>query len=135
MSENDAVLFANEAFYRAFADNDSDAMDAVWSAEDSVSCVHPGWSPLYGRDEVMASWTAILGGGATPDIGCHTARAQIMGAAAFVTCIETVGDNTLVTTNVFVREGPLWKMVHHQAGPAAIDPLDFGETEPDSLVN
>ncbi|MFQ5786213.1 MAG: nuclear transport factor 2 family protein, partial [Alphaproteobacteria bacterium] len=25
----------------------------------------------------------------------------------------------LVATNVFVREGAAWKMVHHQAGPTA----------------
>ena len=31
MSDTDAVLFANEAFYQAFADRDEPAMETVWS--------------------------------------------------------------------------------------------------------
>ena len=26
----------------------------------------------------------------------------------------------LIATNLFVREGPDWKMAHHQAGPVAV---------------
>ena len=31
LADREAVLFANEAFYRAFADRDIDAMDALWA--------------------------------------------------------------------------------------------------------
>ena len=41
--ERDAVLFTNEAFYRAFADRDLAAMDGLWSRHGSVTCIHPGW--------------------------------------------------------------------------------------------
>ena len=34
--ERDAVLFSNEAFYRAFADRDFAAMDALWSRRHST---------------------------------------------------------------------------------------------------
>ncbi len=40
--ERDAVLFANEAFYRAFVDRDLATMEQVWSRRDSVVCIHPG---------------------------------------------------------------------------------------------
>src|SRR3546814_2090550 len=82
MSDSDAVLFANEAFYRAFVDRDLAAMEAVWSREAQVSCIHPGWAPLFGRDEVMTSWAAIVSAPGAPDISCRGARAQVYGATA-----------------------------------------------------
>ena len=39
MSDADAVLFANEAFYLAFATRDFDAMAAVWADDEPVSGV------------------------------------------------------------------------------------------------
>ena len=37
-----AVLAANAAFYRAFAERDVDAMDALWARSIPVACIHPG---------------------------------------------------------------------------------------------
>ena len=59
MSELDAVLFANEAFYRAFADREMAAMADVWAAEAPVSCIHPGWGLLEGLDEVLRDETGL----------------------------------------------------------------------------
>ena len=122
MADTEAVLFANEAFYRAFADRDLTAMDALWSRAQKVCCIHPGWIPIFGRDEVMASWEAILGDAEAPDIGCSAARAHVLGGAAFVVCYESLGGGYLAATNVFVREGAVWKLVHHQAGPVPTPP-------------
>jgi ketosteroid isomerase-like protein len=110
------VLDANTAFYAAFAGRDVEAMDGLWARSAPVACVHPGWDVLTGREEVMASWRAILGGDAPP-ITCTRASAHVVGPAAFVVCHERVPGARLVATNVFVREGGAWKMVHHQAGP------------------
>jgi hypothetical protein len=60
VSDQISVLFANEAFYAAFAARDIEAMDELWSRRPNVTCIHPGWSPLIGRDSVMQSWRAIL---------------------------------------------------------------------------
>jgi len=117
------VLFANEAFYRAFADRDVAAMDGVWAAHAPVACIHPGWNALVGRDKVMASWRSILAGGA-PDIRCRNAEASVFGSVAFVICYEQIGGEFLVATNVFVREEARWKMVHHQAGPTGRPTLE-----------
>ncbi len=40
----------------------------------------------------------------------------MIGEAAFVVCHEAIDDAELIATNVFVREGGRWKLVHHQAG-------------------
>lgn len=117
MSEVDAVLAANAAFYRAFADGDVAAMDAVWARDAPVACIHPGWNALTDRDSVMDSWRRILGSAGRPAIESRGARAFVYGDAAFVVCYEAVGEGTLVATNVFARERGAWKMVHHHAGP------------------
>lgn len=122
MSDAEAVLFANEAFYRAFADRDFERMEDVWSRTAPISCLHPGWGPIHGRDQVMRSWAAILGSPDAPAIRALAPRASVLGDVALVTCFEALGQAYAVATNVFVREGSLWKMVHHQAGPSSEHP-------------
>jgi len=124
VSDQQAVLFANEAFYRAFADGDVAAMDAVWARAVPVVCIHPGWELISGRDEVMKSWRAILESANRPKIRIHGARAFVRGDMAFVVCYEALDQGFLVATNVFMREDGGWLMVHHQAGPTAPPDLD-----------
>lgn len=122
MPDTDAVLFANEAFYRAFAACDARAMAEMWSDSHDVACLHPGWGPIFGRADVLASWQAIMAAGTPPGIECFDARAQIHGDMAVVVCFEQLGGGRLVATNLFAREGRAWKMVLHQAGPTAGGP-------------
>jgi len=128
MSDRDAVLFANEAFYRAFGDRDIAAMERLWAADAPICCVHPGWAPLEGRDAVIASWRGILANPAAPRIRSHRPSVWLHGDVAFVMCFEQVERAWLVATNVFVREAGGWKMAHHHAGPASQGPR-LGETE------
>ncbi len=131
MPERDAVLFANEAFYRAFADSDFDTMAQLWASGEPVTCIHPGWPPLTGRDSVIESWRRILANGQAPKVACVQPEAFLLGDAAFVICYEAVDDNALVATNLFRREGRQWKLVHHQAGPApALPPEEPAEPAP-----
>ncbi len=109
------ILAANEAFYAAFRRGDADAMDAIWAQRAEVACVHPGATPLHGREAVMESWEQILGG--PPPIQCVNPRVHQLGDAAFVICGERVPGGALVATNVFVSEDGAWRMVHHHAGP------------------
>ena len=122
--DHDAVLFANEAFYRAFAARDLAAMEEVWARHCPVACIHPGWAPLHGREAVMRSWQGILGNPESPAVACHGARATVFGDSAMVVCFEAVPGGFLVATNLFVRQGAVWKLVHHQAGPTSGQPED-----------
>lgn len=122
MSEQEMVLFANDAFYHAFGARDFNALETLWAADAPCSCVHPGWAPIFGREEVVESWAAIIANPDSPDINVLNARAQIYGPTAVVLCYEEIDGQYLVATNVFVREDGLWKIVHHQATPAADPP-------------
>ncbi len=131
MSEREAVLFANEAFYRAFVDRDIAAMEAVWASDGPVACIHPGWPPLAGRDAVIESWRRILANEDSPQVVCRQPMSFLYGDVAFVICFESVGAAALVATNVFRRDGRQWRMVHHQAGPApSMPPEEEAETPP-----
>ena len=130
MSELDAVLFANEAFYRAFADRDMDAMEDLWAVSAPVCCIHPGWEAIYERYDVIESWRAIFSGATSPAINCVAPRVYFYGEAAFVVCFEEIQGDHLIATNYFVREAGRWRMVHHQAGPTrAVVPPSSDELE------
>jgi hypothetical protein len=51
-----------------------------------------------------------------------------------VICFEEIMNTFLVATNVFVREGRVWKMVHHQAGPTSAQP-EIEQGAPAASVN
>jgi ketosteroid isomerase-like protein len=119
-SSPEEILFANEAFYQAFADGDATAMEALWAEDAPVACLHPGWEPLYEREHVIASWRAILQ--SPPPIRCLAPRVYDLGDSAFVICWEEVGDQVLIATNIFAREAGQWRIVHHQSGPTAGKP-------------
>lgn len=113
------VLSANEAFYAAFARRDVEAMESLWSSRIDLACVHPGWDALVGRREVLQSWRAILSSPEAPEVECMAAVAHVVGDVAYVVCNEVLPGAELCATNVFVREGGMWKLVHHHAGPVA----------------
>lgn len=135
MSHEDLdVLAANAAFYRAFAERDLDAMDALWARSARVACIHPGWQALHGRDAVMESWRSILDGPGAPVIACSRESVLPGEGVAVVLCVESLRGGSLAATNVFVREAGQWRMVHHHAGPIAPG-HDAGEDEPPPFLN
>ena len=136
MPDREALLFANEAFYLAFADRDMAAMERAWSETEPVACIHPGWGALNGRDDVLESWAAIIANPDSPDIHVHAPVPHLYGNVGFIVCYEEIAGQYLIATNVFVKVGSVWRMVHHQAGPTAEVPeLDEegDESAPDRL--
>ena len=135
MGDHDALLFANEVFYRAFADRDMTVMQAIWSDDAPIACVHPGWNPLFGRDDVIDSWHGIFSGPNPPAVECIAPHPTVFGNSGIVICYERIGDDYLIATNVFVRRGQTWMLVHHQAGPVSDPPPAETESAPQRRFN
>jgi ketosteroid isomerase-like protein len=114
-----AVLAANEAFYAAFTARDIEAMNRLWASSRPVSCIHPGWNVLTGREDMLASWYGILSNPNQPRIVAGGATTTMLGEVALVVCRELVAGNPLTATNVFIREAGAWRLLHHQSGPVA----------------
>ena len=117
MDEQSAVLAANEAFYRVFREGDGDALIACFARDAPIATAHP-WRPVVlGREAVLEGWRAILGD--PPPIRPVDPRVSLLGDVALVTCIEDVGADPCVATNVFVREDGSWRLCHHHGAPLA----------------
>jgi len=115
------VLASNEAFYDAFNSRDMDAMDRLWAKLAPVVCLHPGSTALHGRTQVIRSWQSILSSDGAPRVSVEGPRVVVLGETAMVLCYERVTDPdtgtgaVLAATNVFVREGGEWRLVHHHS--------------------
>lgn len=135
MSDTDALLFANEMFYRAFADRDITVMSEIWAEDAPCTCLHPGWHPLEGREEILQSWHNIFNGPEPPRIDCVAPDARIIGESGIVICYEKIGMDYLVATNLFVRRGHVWMLIHHQSGPVTSPPEKESEErrKPDAI--
>jgi ketosteroid isomerase-like protein len=123
MGEDDAILGANAAYYRAFATRDFAAMNRIW-ADEQVSCVHPGWPILVGRQAVLDSWRGILGNAGTERIAFRDATAMVAGSEGRVLCIEIIGATAFAASNWFRRMGGAWRMIHHHASPIVLPTED-----------
>ena len=118
MSDEADILAANTAYYRAFASADFAAMSRIW-ADDNVSCIHPGWPVLLGRQAILESYREILRSPNQERIEPRNETVIAAGEEARVICVEFVGGAALAATNMFKRVAGAWRMTHHQAGPIA----------------
>lgn len=110
------ALFANEAFYLAFGHKDVTAMDRIWSREEGLVCVHPGWRRLTAREEILESWRRILSNANQPGIDFANPQVQVHAGLYLVTCYETMPGATCLASNGFVEEeGELRMVLHHSS--------------------
>lgn len=112
------ILDANHLFYECFRNGDMARMDMLWARDEEVSVVHPGWSGITGRDDVMASWRQVMVHSIPPNIYPTDICVILSGqqkAVAF--CIERIGDAEIFASNVFTVENGAWCIKHHQATP------------------
>jgi ketosteroid isomerase-like protein len=119
-------------FYAAFEAGDFDRMSAVWADgqyADAVSCVHPGWTMLRGREAVLRSWALIMANTSYIQFVLTDVETDVYGDHAVVTCKENIltadedteagflAGGSIVATNVFVRAGGEWRLLLHHGSP------------------
>ncbi len=128
--ETQAILTANDRFYRAFEKLDITAMAAVWAHTDYVKCIHPGWGLLVGWDAVRASWEIIFRNTAEIKFTLTEVQVEFRGPLAWVTLAENiltqaggrVAATAVLATNVFEKLAAGWRMIHHHASHVMMPP-------------
>jgi hypothetical protein len=79
----------------------------------------------------MRSWTDIFSSPNSPKIVCKDAKTHFLADnICYVTCFEMIGGGATVATNMFLKEGDSWKMVHHHASPTSALPSEKDDEEP-----
>lgn len=111
----EAVLEANRTFYEIFRLGGYGRMDALWSKCEPVSVLHPNWSAIDGRENVMASWHQFMVLQDPPPIYPCNETVVLNGSKAIVFCTEQIGTAEIVASNIFTYENDYWRMTHHQA--------------------
>jgi ketosteroid isomerase-like protein len=125
LSAEDAVRAANRRFYSAFESLDLPEMEAVWSHDDTVECVHPGWDLLLGWDEVRERWARIFANTKRVRIALRGELIRVEGRVGWVACTAHVTtasaddfDEAVVQAiNIFLLRDDQWLLVVHHASP------------------
>ena len=121
----EAVTRANETFYEAFESLDIRRMEQIWSHQDYVTCIHPGWMARIGWPGVRDSWVLIFNNTFSMKFVLTELQVQVAGDIGWVICTENLtsrqGDTEqkgrVLATNLFERIGEAWVMIHHHGSP------------------
>ena len=127
MSISEEGLFLNEAFYAAFRARDLEAMDRLWAIDSPVVCIHPGWSAITKREDIIDSWRGIFESPESPEIYCRRPEAFQMGDLVSIVCYEEMAGGLLVATNMFRRGATGVHLIHHQASTSRPPPKGLGQ--------
>ncbi len=137
-----AVEAANAELYAALEAGDLDRMEAVWDDDDPAAlvCIHPGWSMLRGRGQVLRSWAAIMAGTSYIQFVLTDVAVSFPGeGVALVSCQENILTSLeelgqaprAVTCNLFRRDAAgRWRLRAHVASPV----LEPGENDEDDAA-
>jgi ketosteroid isomerase-like protein len=119
------VEIANQDFYRAFESLDIARMDPVWSHQEYVTCIHPGWTVRVGWPAVRDSWVLIFNNTFAMKFELTEVQIQVAGDVGWVVCTEnitsrqgeTVQESQVLATNLYERVGERWMLIHHHGSP------------------
>lgn len=132
MSDREAVVKANQAFYDAFQSLEAEKMEAVWARDPSIICIHPGWRKLSGWGPIMSSWERIFENVFEMKFELGDTNVTISGDLAVVVVEENltqrgydgISRSQVIATNVYERIGDAWLMVMHHGSPVIAPPDD-----------
>ena len=125
-AEVEAVKAANQRFYDAFGALDIRQMEEICEMSGEALCVHPGWGPLIGWENIRASWAGIFDNTMLMHFNIRYMNVVVRGDAAWVTCVENISSVLqgrasnfgVLATNIFVRTSQGWKLSSHHASPS-----------------
>ncbi|MBE9045636.1 nuclear transport factor 2 family protein [Pleurocapsales cyanobacterium LEGE 10410] len=125
LTDKEAVLAANQAFYRAFGDLDLRVMTSLWWQGSTSLCIHPGSQPILGWEEIRHSWESIFRNTDSLEIDIEIVQVEVDRSLAYVVVREIVlqsnrGRNMKaqsIATNIFQKMAQKWYLVSHHGSP------------------
>jgi ketosteroid isomerase-like protein len=119
------VTRVNQEFYEAFESLDISRMDRVWSQQEYVTCIHPGWNLRVGWPSVRDSWVLIFNNTFSMTFSLTEIQVQVAGDMAWVICTENITsrqgdssqDSQVLATNLYELVDDRWKIIHHHGSP------------------
>jgi ketosteroid isomerase-like protein len=126
----DAVRRASDAFYRAFEALDLARMEAVWSHDEHIVCVHPGWERLIGWGNVRKAFEQIFDNTVDIKFGIEEISLRVSGDLAAMSVVENLRSHVpeggvvgqVLAVNIFERQQGAWRLVCHHATPFEAQP-------------
>jgi len=123
--ENQAILAANQGFYRAFEKRDIAALDGILSKGIGTVCIHPGRAAIRGFDNIRNSWDLIFKNTDYIEIDLDVITTEINGDIGYVILVENLMQVTggrrikaqSMATNIFEKMGGNWYLIHHHGSP------------------
>ena len=125
LTDIESLRQANESFYEAFGALDINKMDAICEISGRALCIHPGWRPLSGWDQIRVSWQGIFENASLMHFNIQYLTINTNGDCGWVTCVENItsvlqgraNNFGVIATNVFCRSDSGWRLVVHHASP------------------
>ncbi len=125
LSDKEAVLETNQAFYQAFSQRNLQKMSQVWWQGSTSLCVHPGGKVFIGWDEIRPTWESIFRNTDFLEIDLEIIKIEIDQAVAYVVVGETVLQSSQgkkfkgqsIGTNIFHKMAQKWYLVSHHGSP------------------
>lgn len=125
MSDTQALLAANQAFYRAFQTKSLEAMSAIWANGINSICIHPGRPALKGWDQIRFSWDQIFRNMEILQLGIDVMTSEVRGTFGYVILAEKLVQGIQgqqievqsIATNLFENSGGSWRLLHRHASP------------------
>ncbi len=124
MATEDDVRQASERFYAALTsvlNGDARPMMDIWSHSSDVTTMHPIGEREVGWEQVEGPWQQVASMCSGGRVAIEESLIRVVGDLAYEVGTES-GDGTMAgeavsfqhrVTNIYRREGGVWKMVHH----------------------
>lgn len=113
------------AFYDAFNRGDLEALMALWSDADEISCVHPGGQRLIGLAAIRESWKQLFEDGMRLRLSVHHGLSHTSPMLVVRSVLQHVvieGEDgmppPIIATNVYARGAFGWRLVMHHSSPS-----------------
>ena len=115
---------AENAFYSAFEMGDLQLMNAVLANHEGC-CIHPGASPVIGRESILESWSQVFSQLGSAVIHIESISRKESDDFAVHVVGEHFAENhqpnaetsLILATNVYIQQNNGWRLLSHHASP------------------